>query len=49
MDVENIWDYNWKEDTVEGPVSCTSRDEVVQALNETKTGEALELQMYRWS
>ena len=35
-----------KEDAVESPVVCVSREEVLQALNEMKTGIALELQKY---
>ena len=40
MNEGNDWDYNVEGDAVEGPVDCVSRDEVVQVLNETKTGEA---------
>ena len=40
MNEENVWDYNVEGDAVEGPVDYVSRDEVVQALIEMKTGEA---------
>ena len=42
MNEENHWDYNVKGDAVEGPVVCLCREEVLQALNETKTGKAPE-------
>ena len=32
------WDNNVEGDTVECPVFCVSREEVLQALNEMKTG-----------
>ena len=35
---ENNWDRNVEGDTVEDPVVCVSREEVLQALNEMKTG-----------
>ena len=34
------------EDSVECPVVCVSREEVLQALNEMKTGKAPSLQKY---
>ena len=40
MNEENYWDHNVEGDAVEGPVVCVSREEVLQALNETKTGIA---------
>ena len=36
---ENDWDHYVEGDAVEGPVVCVSR-EVLQALNEMKTGKA---------
>ena len=38
MDEANGWDHNVEGDAVEGPVVCVSREEVLQALNEMKTG-----------
>ena len=38
---ENDWDHNVEGDTVEGPVVCVSREEVLQALSEMKTGKAV--------
>ena len=43
------WDHEVEGDAVEGPVVCVSREEVLQALNETKTGKALDLQKYHYS
>ena len=40
MNEENDWDHNVEGDAVEGPVVCVSRKEVLQALNEMKTGKA---------
>ena len=37
---ENDWDHNVEGDAVEGPVVSGSREEVVHALNEMKTGKA---------
>ena len=37
---ENVWDHNVERDAVEGPVVCISREEVLQASNEMKTGKA---------
>ena len=37
---ENNWDHNVERDAVEGPVVCVRREEVLQALNEMKTGKA---------
>ena len=37
---ENDWDHNVEGDAVEGPVVRESSEEVLQALNEMKTGEA---------
>ena len=36
---ENAWDNNLEGDAVEGPVVCVSKEEVIEALNETKTGK----------
>ena len=36
---ENDWDCNAEEDAIEGPVVCVSREEVLQALIEMKTGK----------
>ena len=38
MNEENDWDCNVEGDAVEGPIVCVSREEVLQALNEMKTG-----------
>ena len=38
MNEENDWDHNVEGDAVEGPGVCVSREEVLQALNEMKTG-----------
>ena len=40
MNEENDWDHNVEGDAAEGPVVCVSTDEVVQVLNEMKTGSA---------
>ena len=40
MSEENDWDHNVKGDAVKGPVVSVSREEVLQALNEIKTGKA---------
>ena len=40
MNEENEWNYNVEGDAVEGPVVCVSREEVLQASNEMKTGKA---------
>ena len=34
------WDHNLEGDAVEGPVVCVNREDVLQALNEMKTGKA---------
>ena len=39
MNDENDWDRNVQGDAAEGPVVCVSREEVLQALNEMKTGK----------
>ena len=44
---ENNWDYNVEGDAVEGPIVCLSREEVLEALNETR--KTLALQRYHWS
>ena len=49
MNEENDWDHNVERDTVEGPVVCVNREEVLQELNEVKTWKALDLQKYHWS
>ena len=41
MNEENDWDHNVEGDAVEGPVVCVSREEVLQALNEMRTGKGL--------
>ena len=40
MNEEKDCDHNVERDAVESPVVCVSREEVLQALNRTKTGEA---------
>ena len=40
MDDENDWDHNVEGDAVEGSVHYVSREEVLEALNEMKTGKA---------
>ena len=40
MKEENDWDHNVEGDAVEGAVVCVSREEVLQALDEMKTGRA---------
>ena len=40
MNEENDWVHNVEGDAVEGPVVCVSREEVLQASNEMKTGKA---------
>ena len=40
MNEENDWDHNVEGDEVEGPLVCVSREEMLQALNEMKTGKA---------
>ena len=40
MNAENDWDHNVEGDAVEGTVIFVSREEVLQALNEMKTGKA---------
>ena len=37
---ENDWYHNVEGDAVEGPVVCVSREEVLQALNEMKSGKS---------
>ena len=37
---ENDWDHNGKGDAVEGPVVCVSREDVLQASYEMKTGKS---------
>ena len=37
MNGENYWYLNVEGDTVEGPVVCVSREEVLHVLNEMKT------------
>ena len=39
MNGEHYWDHNMEGDAVEGPVDCVRREEVLQALNEMKTGK----------
>ena len=40
MNEENNWDHAVDRDAVEGPVICVSREKVLLALNEMKTGKA---------
>ena len=40
MNEENYWDHDVEGDAVESPVFCVSRKEVMQSLNEMKTGKA---------
>ena len=40
MNEENDWDHNLEGGAVEGPIVCVCREEVLQALNEMKTGKA---------
>ena len=40
MNEENECDHNVEGDAVEGPAVCISREEVLQALNDMKTGKA---------
>ena len=42
MNDENNWDCNVEGDAVEGAVFCVSIEEVLQALDEMKTGKAPE-------
>ena len=46
---ENYWDLNVEGDAVEGSVVCISREEVLHAVNEIKTGKAFALQKYHLS
>ena len=39
MNEENDWDHDVEGDAGEGPVVCVSREEVLQALSEIKTGK----------
>ena len=39
MNEGNDWDRNVERDAVEGPADCVCREEVLQILNEMKTGE----------
>ena len=39
MDKGNDWDHDVELDAVEGPVFCVCGEEVLQALNEMKTGK----------
>ena len=41
---ENDWNHNVEGDAVEGPVVCVSKEEVLQALSEMRTGKALDVQ-----
>ena len=40
MNEKNDWHRNVEGDAVEGPAVCVSREEMLQALNEMKTGKA---------
>ena len=42
MNEENYWDRYVERDAVEGPVVCVSREDVLLALDEMKTGKAPE-------
>ena len=46
---ENDWVCQVKEDTTVVSWDCIGRDEVVQALKEMKSGEALDFQIFHWS
>ena len=46
MNGKNDFDNNVEGDAVEEPVVCVIREEVLQALNEMKTGKALDFQKY---
>ena len=55
MNEDSDWDHNVEGDAVEGPVVCVSREEMLQALNEMKTGKfhgpsvvSLELIVANW-
>ena len=39
MNEENDWNHNVEGDAVEGQVLCVSREDVIQELNEMKTGK----------
>ena len=45
MNEENNWDHNVEGDALRGPVVCVSREEVLQALSEMKTGKASEVSL----
>ena len=49
MNEEIDWDHNVEGDAVEGPVDCGGIDQVVQTLEEIKTGKISNFQMYHWS
>ena len=49
MNEKNDWDRNVEGDALECPVVCIIREEVLQVLNEMKTGRPLHLQKYHWS
>ena len=40
MNEENDWDHDVEGDSVEGPVDCVHREEVLQALTEMNTAKA---------
>ena len=40
MNKENDWDHNVEGDIVEGPIVRVNREELLQTLNEMKTGRA---------
>ena len=44
MNADNDWDRYVEGDAIEGSVVCVSKEMVFQALNEMKTGTALDLQ-----
>ena len=46
MNEENDWDHNVEGDSVEGPVVCVRREEVLQALTEMNTQKHLDFQKY---
>ena len=43
---ENDFDHNMEGDAEEGPLVCVCREEVLQVLNEIKTGKTLDLLKY---
>ena len=46
MNEENDWDRNVEGDTVEDPVVCVGREEVLQAMNGLRTIKVSDFQKY---